>query len=174
MGGVRPVAAVAVVVREAKASDVEAITAIYNHEVQNGHNHYESELQKTSDRLAWLEGLRKRGYPVFVADCGGEVMGFAALTPFHSLSGYRYTASGQIYVKAGHRGAGVGRALAASLFQAAIDGKFHCVLAGINSENTASIRLLESFGFERVGYFKGIGFKNGRWHDDVCLQRLFN
>ncbi len=172
MGGANAEAVSEVAVREANASDVEAITAIYNFEVAHGHNHYESEPQKIADRLAWLESLQKRGLPVLVADSGHEIVGFAALTPFHPLSGYRFTVSGSIYVKAGQRGAGVGRALAAKLFERAVEQKFHCILAGVNSENTASIRLLESFGFKQVGYFKGIGFKNGRWHDDVCLQRL--
>lgn len=164
----------AVAVREAKASDVPVITAIYNFEVASAHNHYESEPQRVEDRLAWLEGLQRRGYPVLVAEADGEVAGFAALTPFHPLSGYRFTVSGSIYVKAGRRGAGVGRALAAELHRQAVERNFHCILAGVNSENTASIQLLQSFGFEKVGYFKHIGFKNGRWHDDVCLQLLLS
>jgi L-amino acid N-acyltransferase len=88
------------------------------------------------------------------------------------LSGYRFTVSGSIYVKPGRRGAGVGRALSKCLLSAARERGYHCILAGVNSENRASIALLESFGFERVGHFREIGQKNGRWHDDVCLQKI--
>lgn len=40
-----------------------------------------------------------------------------------------------------------------------------------NSENLASIRLHEHLGFRKVGVFKSVGFKHGRWLDTGIMQR---
>ncbi len=159
--------------RLARSEDVAALTAIYNDEMACGNANYESEPQRETDRMSWLEGLQKRGFPVVAAESDGVVVGFAALTPFHSLSGYRFTVSGSIYVQAGYRRRGVGRALCRRLLEEAVERGYHCILLGINSENLASLALLESLGFRRAGHFREIGFKNGRWHDDICLQKTF-
>ncbi len=160
------------IVRGGLVTDAAALAAIYNHEVGNGTTNYESEPQTEASRRQWIEGLAERNFPLLVAEYASEVVGFAALTPFHPLSGYRFTVSGQVYVKDGCRGLGVGRALCDRLLEAARARKYHCILAGVNAKNRASLALLEAFGFKQVGLFKEIGFKNGQWHDDVCLQRL--
>lgn len=159
-------------VRVGQGADAAALAEIYNQEVREGTTNYESEPQSEETRRQWIEGLAQRGFPLLVAESGGEVVGFAALTPFHPLSGYRFTVSGQVYVKAGHRAHGVGRALCERLRLEARERKFHSILAGVNAKNRASIGLLEAFGFKQVGCFKEIGFKNGQWHDDVCLQLI--
>lgn len=163
---------IAVLVREGCVADASALAALYNQEVLKGTSNYENEPQTAETRRQWIEGLTQKGFPLFVAENGDEVVGFAALTPFHPLSGYRFTVSGQVYVKDGHRALGVGRALCDRLLIEALERKYHCILAGVNAKNRASIGLLEAFGFKQVGLFKEIGFKNGEWHDDVCLQRI--
>ena len=40
-----------------------------------------------------------------------------------------------------------------------------------NSENTGSIALHASAGFQPVGTFRSVGFKFGRWVDSVLMQR---
>jgi len=164
---------VAMLIRPAQVKDAEAIAAIFNYEVDHGLSHYGDTRQTIEERSEWIVRLRHGEYPVLVAEEGARVVGFAALTPFHPLSGYRFTVTGSIYVDASIRGAGVGRALASALFAAAKERGYHSILAGVNSENKASITLLKSFGFEQVGYFKEIGFKAGAWRDDVCLQLVF-
>lgn len=157
-------------IRDAQLRDAEAIAAIFNHEVEHGISNYEGRRHSPEERAEWMVRLRHGEYPVLVAEAAGRVAGFAALTPFHPLSGYRFTVTGSIYVDKSARGTGVGRALAARLFAAAKEKGYHSILAGVNSENAVCIALLKSFGFEAVGYFKEIGFKAGKWRDDVCLQ----
>jgi len=45
------------------------------------------------------------------------------------------------------------------------------MIAAIDAQNEASLRLHEGHGFERAGYFREVGFKFGRWLDLVFLQR---
>ncbi|MHB2008579.1 MAG: GNAT family N-acetyltransferase [Acidobacteriaceae bacterium] len=45
----------------------------------------------------------------------------------------------------------------------------HTMIAGVNSENTASFRFLERFGFERVAHFREVGYKFNRFLDLLFL-----
>jgi L-amino acid N-acyltransferase len=159
-----------IVIRDAEEADAADLAAIWNNSVEKGVSNYETELQNAEDRAIWIKNLKLKQFPVLVALNKTEIVGFAALTPFHSHSGYRFTVSGVLYVKEEHRRTGVGKTLASQLFQEAKQREFHSVLAGVSSENRACIELLKLFGFEEAGVFKEIGFKNGKWHDDVCLQ----
>ena len=55
----------------------------------------------------WQDDLQR--YPWFVADKGGDVVGFAMASPFQSRCGYAYSAEVTVYVDPGQRGRGVGR-----------------------------------------------------------------
>jgi phosphinothricin acetyltransferase len=46
----------------------------------------------------------------------------------------------------------------------------HVMVAAIDADNVASMRLHESLGFSRVGRFHEVGFKFGRWLDLEFLQ----
>ena len=158
-------------IRPAVSADAPAMAQIYNRELQSdAPTNYATEPQTGESRRNWLEGLQERGYPVWVAEQDGQVVGFGALTPFHPLPGYRFTVTGSLYVDAPLRRTGIGKALGQALIKAGRSLGYHTIIAGINSENRASIALHEGFGFEQVGYFRGIGFKDGRRYDDVCLQ----
>jgi phosphinothricin acetyltransferase len=55
--------------------------------------------------------------------------------------------------------------------RAAALGK-HVLIAGVDADNAASLRFHERLGFERVGHFREVGFKFGRWLDLVLMQRI--
>jgi len=48
----------------------------------------------------------------------------------------------------------------------------HAILAGIDAENQASIRLHAHFGFEKVACLKQVGYKFDRWLDVVYMELL--
>jgi L-amino acid N-acyltransferase len=75
-----------------------------------------------------------------------------------------------VHVRADRRGQGLGRALVLELkSRAAALGK-HVMIAGIDTDNVASIRMHERMGFSRVGHLREVGFKFGRWLDLEFLQ----
>ena len=162
------------IIREARLEDATAIAVIYNAAMGDGAANYETRLHDGDERRAWLARLVEQGYPVMVGTVAESVVGFGALTPFHIVSGYRFTVSGSLYVAKDYRAQGVGRLLGGALLEAARSRAYHTIVAGINSANSASIRLLETFGFTQVGYFKEIGHRDGRWYDDVCLQLILD
>ena len=161
-------------VRPAETSDARALTAIYNYEVVNGVNNYVVDIEDVSTREEWIRNLKSKGFPIFVFERNNEVIAFGALTPFHGAAGYKTTVSGVLYVHHQHHRQRVAQAIGESLIEKAKKLGVHCIIAGINSENDASISFHQSFGFRQVGFFKDIAFKHGRFHSDVCMQLFVN
>ncbi len=163
-------------VREAILEDAGAIARIFNEEVELGHATYETVRHSETQRREWLRSLLERKFPVLIADTGTngtrEILGFAALTPFHPASGYRLTATAQVYLTTESRGLGHGTVLVERLYDSAVAAGFRSVIAGVNSKNLVCQALLKKIGFEPVGHFRQIGFKNGQWWDDICFQLM--
>lgn len=161
------------IVRAAKVEDLPGILAIYNDAVLTTTATYDYEPRTLEHRTAWYEDHVKNNYPIFVAlDDAQAVVGWSALNRYHDRKGYRYTTENSVYVAAAERGKGIGKRLMSPLVESARERGFHAILAAIDAQNEASIRLHARFGFERVGCFKQVGFKFGRWLDVVYMELL--
>ena len=57
-----------------------------------------------------------------------------------------------------------------ALIRRAAENGMHVMIAGIESENVASIRLHEKLGFRVAGTFSEVGTKFGRWLDLTCME----
>jgi phosphinothricin acetyltransferase len=163
---------VAARVRPAVRADLPNILEIYNEAVLNTTATYDYEPRTMEHRVAWFEEHERSQMPVFVAEADGRVAGWSALNAYHQRPGYRFTAENSVYVAAEHRGRGIGKVLLAPLLEAARSRGLHAIVAAIDADNTASVRLHAAFGFERVGLFKQVGFKFGRWLDVLYMERL--
>ena len=160
-------------IRPTTRSDLPGILEIYNDAVLNTTATYDYEPRTLEHRTQWFEERQREGYPIFVAVTeDGRVAGWSALNPFHARFGYRFTAENSVYVAADARGQGIGKLLLAPLIDGAKSRGLHAIIAAIDAQNEASIRLHAGFGFEKVGFFKQTGFKFGRWLDVVYMERL--
>lgn len=155
----------------ARHDDAEAIRAIYNAEVVASTSTFDLVPRTPAEQEAWLRE-HSGAYPAIVAVEGGEVIGFAALSPFRDRPAYATTVEDSVYVRADWQGRGVGKALLRELLRLAAAHGFHAVIARIGGHNEASIALHRSCGFEIVGIEREVGRKFGRWLDVVEMQRL--
>jgi len=160
-------------IRPATRADLPGILEIYNDAVLNTTATYDYEPRTLEHRTQWFEDHQRDNYPVFVAvDGAGRLVGWSALNPFHARMGYRFTSENSVYVAADMRGKGVGKLLLAPLIEGAKTRGLHAIIAVIDADNEASIRLHAAFGFEKVGLFKQTGFKFNRWLDVVYMEKL--
>ena len=160
-------------VRPATCDDLPGILEIYNEAVLSTTATYDYEPRTLEHRTAWFEDHVNHNYPVFVAlNQEGNVVGWSALNRYHDRKGYQFTTENSVYVAAGQRGRGIGKLLMQPLIEAARQRGLHAMLAGIDADNEASLRLHASFGFVKVAHFKQVGFKFGRWLDVVYLELL--
>jgi phosphinothricin acetyltransferase len=157
-------------IRDAVEADFEQITVIYNEVLRTSTAIYNDRPATVEERISWWRSRLAQGYPVLVASDAAQVAGFATFGDFRSWPGYRFTVEGTVHIRADSRGQGVGRELLnAIIAQAGTLGK-HVMIAGVDSENAASLRFLERFGFERAGCLREVGYKFDRFLDLVFLQ----
>jgi phosphinothricin acetyltransferase len=159
-------------IRLADASDVPAITDIYNEAILNGTATFDTELKSIENRQLWLNQHQGK-YPVWVAYLGDSMVAWASLTQYSDRAAYEGTAEVSVYVHHQHRGTGVGTIIFEHLVQQAKILELHCLLARITEGNDTSIRLHQKYGFTLVGVMRQVGFKFGRYLDVTLMQKVF-
>ena len=155
---------------EATAQDFEQVLAIYNEVIRNTTAVYSDDEYDQKRGKEWFDAKLSSGFPFIVARDDRGVAGFGAFGAFRAWPCYRYSVEHSVHVRADRRGQGIGRALVSELkSRAAALGK-HVMIAGIDTDNIASIRMHERLGFSSVGHLREVGFKFGRWLDLQFLQ----
>lgn len=152
-------------------ADAEATRGIYNAEVTGSTATFDLRPRSRADHERWV-AAHLGVHPAVVATVGGEVAGFAALSPFRERPAYVTTVEDSVYVADGWRGRGLGRLLLDEVLRRAVEHGFHTVIARIEAGNAPSIALHRAFGFTVVGTEREIGRKLGRWLDVTVLQRM--
>lgn len=158
----------------AAESDLPELLEIYNEIIVNTTAVYDYKPHTAAMRRQWWDTKKEQGFPVFVAEEAGKVIGFSSIGPFRAWAAYKYSVENSVYVAAQARGRGVGKLLIPPLIEAAGKLEMHTILAGIDASNEASIRLHEAFGFIEVAHFKQVGYKFGRWLDLKFLQLVLD
>jgi phosphinothricin acetyltransferase len=158
-------------VRLATVNDAEAIRSIYNVEVLESTVTFDLVPRSLEEQQRWLTA-RSGAHAVLVAERGGDVIGFASLSPYRDRPAYSTTVEDSVYVHRDAQGAGVGKALLGALVDTATAHGFHAMMARIVGGHEASIALHRAHGFDVVGTEREVGRKMGRWLDVVVMQRL--
>ncbi len=151
--------------------DLPRINEIYNHFVLHSTCTYQETPVTPESRADWFHVQGER-HPVTVAEAGGTVVGWGALSPFHTRSAYRFSTENSIYVDQAWHRRGVGARLLGDLVSRGEALGHHTIIAGIDGEQAASVALHARFGFEHVARLRDVGFKFNRWLDVIYMQRM--
>jgi L-amino acid N-acyltransferase len=158
-------------VHNAIDSDIEGIVSIYNEVIANSTAVFASAPATVDERRRWWQARTAQGYPVLVARDEHGVAGFGSFGDFRAWPGYRFTVEHTLHVRADVRGRGIGTELLRALIgRASALGK-HVMIAGVDADNAATIRLHERLGFVCGGRLPEVGYKFDRWLDLVFLHR---
>jgi L-amino acid N-acyltransferase YncA len=157
-------------IADALRTDLAEILVIYNEVIRNSTAVF-SDTEFSEERgAAWFDSKLGSGFPFIVARDASGIIGFGSFGEFRAWPCYRHSVEHSIHVRHDRRGEGIGRTLLEELKRRACAMHKHVMIAGIDADNAASIRLHESVGFITVGQFHQVGFKFGRWLDLVFLQ----
>lgn len=157
-------------IRPADTPDLEAMRAIYNHEVRHGDATFDLEELDAAAQLAWFMRHGER-HPVLVAVDGDAVLGYAALSAWIARPAANGSAELGLYVGVEARGRGVGKALLTAIVDAGRAAGLHLIVSRITAHNAASIAIHERAGFVRVGVVPEAGRKFDRWLDLAIFYR---
>jgi phosphinothricin acetyltransferase len=159
-------------IRTATEADIPEIQSIYAHHVLTGAGTFEEVPPPVEEMAERVAEVLQRGWSWLVATDATGVLGYAYYTQFRDRSAYRFCAEDSVYVREDVRGQGVGKALVARLIDDATGAGMRQMIAVIgDSENTGSIGVHASLGFQMIGTMRAAGIKFGRWLDVVTMQR---
>ena len=158
--------------RDANASDLPAITALYGREVEVGTATFETTPPTPEEMAQRFTAVQRHALPWLVAGIDGRFAGYAYASPFRPRPAYRYGVEVSIYVEEDARGRGVGRALLEGLIARIRAIGLRHVIGAISDSDTsaASIALHRALGFRDAGAYRQVGWKFGRWLDVTLMQ----
>ena len=157
-----------IIVRPLTSADAAPVLAIYQAGLDGG----EASFETRAPTWEAFDGSHLPSHRhVAVAGTGGEVLGWAAVSPVSDRCAYQGVVEHSVYVAPAARGRGVGAALLGALIGSTEAAGIWTIQSGIFPENTASLRLHQRAGFRVVGTRERLGRHHGRWRDVVLLER---
>lgn len=146
-------------------TDAPAVAAIYRPIVEDTHISFEETAPDPAEMESRMRRtLRQNPWLVAEAD-NGDVAGYAYAVPHRERPAYRWSVDISAYLDSRHRGLGIGRLLYDELLAILVRQGYRNAFAGVALPNPASEALHRSIGMHRIGVYKGVGHKLGRWWD---------
>ena len=162
------------IIRAALPGDVPGVLEIYNDAILHTTAVYTYDPLTVEMMNQWYKEKQDKGLPVFIAELGGRVAGYASYGPFRPWPAYKYSVEHSIYVNKDFRRQGIAKKLLRVLIDKASASGLHTIVAGIDSENAVSISLHREFGFREAGMLTQVGYKFGRWLDLQFMQLILS
>jgi phosphinothricin acetyltransferase len=156
--------------RLAEPDDGPALAEIYRPAVTDSATSFELDPPDGAEMAERAARILERT-PWLVYDRDGVVLGYAYAGPHRPRPAYQWSVEVSAYVHPNARRLGVARALYTALFAALVVQGFRNAYAGVALPNEASLKLHTAMGFTSVGVFRGIGYKQRKWHDVAWFER---
>ncbi len=132
----------------------------------------EETLRRVSGEGAAAE-FDVQGFPDhrWVAECEGEIVGWAVAAPISSRACHQGVAETFVRVAESHRGRGVGKALIHKQVTQADAAGIRTLQTSVFTDDRASLALYRSAGYRTVGIRERIARRGDVWHDTIFLER---
>ena len=160
-------------IRFATEKDAKEILEIYAPYIEKTAITFEYEVPSLSEFSERISEIQKK-YPWIVYEENGKILGYAYGGPEYTRAAYQWTCETSVYVSEEARGKGIGAALYEKILDILKKQNFCVCYVLINDDNEASVKMHEKFGFKQNGYRKKCGYKFGKWHSVVFLEKQLN
>lgn len=159
-------------IRTCHTDDAAQICAIYNPYIEHTVVTFEETPLNAGQMAQRIAEVTER-YPWFVFEEAGRIVGgYSYATTWKTRSAYRHSVESAVYLPQSHCGRGIGSELYQALIAELRLRDIHAIVGGIALPNEASIALHEKLGFLKIGHFREIGWKLGRWVDVGYWQSI--
>ncbi|MDZ7990702.1 MAG: N-acetyltransferase family protein [Nostoc sp. EfeVER01] len=143
-------------IRHAAETDLPVIVAIYNAAVPSRMATADLEPVSVESRLAWFKGRSPSQRPLWVIEIDGIIAGWLSFQSFYGRPAYSKTAEISIYIAPNFHRCGLGRQLLAQAINESPSLGIKSLVCFIFAHNQPSLKLFETFGFERWGHLPNI------------------
>jgi len=160
-------------IRLANSNDSAGILEIYAPFILNSTTTFEVDIPSTDEIANRINKYLEKG-PWLVSVHNGLITGYAYASEHRSRAAYQWSIELSVYIHPDHQG----NKLATRLYQCALEilhRQGYCnIYAGITQPNEPSDAFHRSMGFELIGTYNKIGYKQGKWCDVKWYQRSLN
>jgi L-amino acid N-acyltransferase YncA len=143
-------------IRHATETDLPTIVAIYNTAIPSRMATADLEAVSVESRLAWFKGRSPSQRPLWVIEVDGVIAGWLSFQSFYGRPAYSKTAEISIYIAPNFHRCGLGRQLLAQAIRESSNLGLKTLVCFIFAHNQPSLKLFETFGFQRWGYLPKI------------------
>ncbi len=162
-------------IRAAVPEDAQALLDIYCYYVQNTAVTSEHEVPTEEEFRSRIARVLEY-YPYLVAECDGEIIGYAYASRFHPRAAYAWTVEMSIYLKKDMRRGGLGRRLygllEAILAKQNVVKAIACIIKPTDElANFNSAQFHERLGYRTAGVLAESGYKFGRWYSVLYMDK---
>lgn len=161
------------IIRLATPSDSQDILNICAPYVRDTAISFETEVPSVNEFACRIENIVKQ-YPYLVYQINNEIVGYAYASKHRERAAYGYDVDVSIYIRPSYHGSGVVHKLNECLFKILKEQGYINVYAEYSVPNEKSIKFHRKFGFTSIGTFHNTGYKFGKWHDVVWIEKTIN
>jgi L-amino acid N-acyltransferase YncA len=154
-----------------RPADYSVVSEIYNYYIRSSSATYHIAPLSTRSVVKHF-GLGTEKTRAYLIMDKENTLGFCLIRPYSAKDGYKYTYELTVYLKTGYEGRGIGTQSVVFLEKLAGEMNIHVLLAGICTENKASMRLFEKAGYTECGLFREVGNKFNRYLDTAYFQKI--
>ena len=160
-------------IRRAAPDDAAGVAAVLNGVIAGGRHSLLDTPFTVAEERAYIEALPERSF-LHVAGTAGDILGFQTVIPWSTLMTREldHVATMGTYVDERHRRRGVGAALAAASFAAALEMGYEKIFTDLRADNLDSLAYHLALGFTIVGAARGHARVAGRNIDVIFIERF--
>ena len=160
-------------IRRATPDDAAGVAAVLNGVIAGGrHSLLDTPFTEAEER-AYMEALPERSF-LHIAEAAGDILGFQTVNPWNTFATreFDHVATMGTYVDERHRRRGVGAALAAASFAAALEMGYEKIFTDLRADNLDSLGYHLALGFTIVGAARRHARVAGRDIDVIFIERF--
>ena len=160
-------------VRMATEQDIPQILDIYAPYISNTAVSFEYAVPSLEDFTRRFISITAQ-FPWLVWEEKGQILGYVYGSAPFERAAFQWCAEASIYLRPEAFGRGIGKTLYAELEALLRLQGYLKVYAIITSENKNSVAFHKAVGYSHVADMPGCGFKLGRWHGIIWMEKLLN
>lgn len=158
------------VIRQVEERDMSQVQAIYDKYVNHTVFTFDYATPTVEKMTQTMHEVLRR-YPYLVCTQGDEVKGYAYAHAVSPRESYKWTVELSIYLDTDSCGRGIGRRLYGALLNLLRQQNVQTAYACITHPNSVSERFHQSMGFSLLAEWPHSGYKLGRWHDVIWMEK---
>ena len=143
---------------------------IYKHYVEYTNVSFEYQVP-TIEEMKYRMKKTMEKYPYLVAVDNGKVIGYTYASEFQQRAAYQWDVELSIYLGDKYHGKNIASYLYNAMFMILNKMNIQNVYACITHPNERSEAFHHKMGFLDVGIFYKCGYKFGKWHDVIWMDR---